>query len=89
MNLSSLTEKTTGCSAQTHVNPKLTLLSIKSLRNSEIIAAERNELCLINAGKKTPDLSSMRTARYGANITLNPSSMPSSLNFFIYFLINL
>jgi hypothetical protein len=72
LNLSSLTEKTTGCSAQTHVNPKLMLSSIESLRNSEIIPAERNKLCLIKAGKKAPDLSSMRTARHDANITLNP-----------------
>ncbi|XP_059438915.1 uncharacterized protein At4g18490 [Corylus avellana] len=71
---SSLTEKTTGCSAQTRVNPKLMLLSIESLRNSEIIPAERNKLCLINAGKKTPDLSSMRTARtIGASKALSNS----------------
>ena len=68
MNLSSLTGKTTECGAQTSVNSKLVLLSMESLQHLKNISAERNKLCSIKSGKRTPDLSSIKTSRYDSHI---------------------
>ncbi|KAL0011254.1 hypothetical protein SO802_006362 [Lithocarpus litseifolius] len=59
----SLTGKTTECGAQTNVNSKLVLSSMESLRHLKNISAKRNKLCSIKAGKRTPDLSSIKTSR--------------------------
>ncbi|KAK7841049.1 uncharacterized protein CFP56_015988 [Quercus suber] len=59
----SLTGKTTECGAQTSVNSKIVLSSMESLRHLKNISAERNKLCSIKAGKRTPDLSSIKTSR--------------------------
>jgi hypothetical protein len=83
LNISSLTGKTTECGAQTRVNPKLVLTSMESLRNSKIISAERNKLCSIKAGKRTPGLSSMKNSRYDAHIGVNHlQSLPSTRKYF-------
>lgn len=71
MNLSSLTGKTTECGAQISMNSKLVLSSMESLRNLKNISAERNKLCSIKAGKRTPDLSSIKTSRYDSNIGIS------------------
>ena len=71
MNLSSLTGKTTECGARTSVNSKLVLSSMESMRHLKNVSAERNKLCSIKAGKRTPDLSSIKSSRYYSHIGIS------------------
>ncbi|KAM3700464.1 hypothetical protein ACJW31_05G100300 [Castanea mollissima] len=77
----SLTGKTTECGAQTSMNSKLVLSSMESLRNLKNISAERNKLCSTKAGKRTPDLSSIKTSRIiEANKILSSSISRREIN---------
>nr|XP_023907347.1 uncharacterized protein At4g18490-like [Quercus suber] len=77
----SLIGKTTECGAQTSMNSKLVLSSMESLRHLKNISAERNKLCSIKAGKRTPDLSSIKTSRITeANKVLSSSISRREIN---------
>ncbi|XP_050287223.1 uncharacterized protein At4g18490-like [Quercus robur] len=77
----SLTGKTTECGARTSVNSKLVLSSMESMRHLKNVSAERNKLCCIKAGKRTPDLSSIKTSRITeANKVLSSSISRREIN---------
>ncbi|KAK7841058.1 hypothetical protein CFP56_015987 [Quercus suber] len=74
----SLTGKTTEWGAQTSVNSKTCAFEHGNLKT---ILVERNKLCFIKVGKRTPDLSSIKTSRITeANKVLSNSVSQREIN---------